>query len=92
MIRLRSASGKEAEVERLLRRCSPLAQDEPGTVSWFGMRFDSTTFGIFAAFQSQAGLDRYLSDHLTLVLEAVTSQILAEPFLVEQIEIIEAKT
>ncbi len=91
IIRLRSAQGKEAEVEQLVRRCLRLAQAQPTTLSWFGMRLDSATFAIFSAFQNQADLDEHLACQLELVLEAATFQILAGPAIVEQIEIIDAK-
>jgi hypothetical protein len=54
-VRLEAKSGKGAEVENFLRSGLTFVQQEPGTRVWFAIRLGPSTFGIFDAFEDEAG-------------------------------------
>ena len=54
-VELKAKPGKEAEVASFLAGARALAVAEPLTTTWFAVRFDSQTFGIFDAFESDEG-------------------------------------
>jgi quinol monooxygenase YgiN len=59
-VRLHAKTGKEAEVEQLLKSGLAIVQDEAGTPLWFALRFDASTFGIFDAFPDDAARQAHL--------------------------------
>ena len=59
-VELKAKPGKEAEVASFLAGARALAVAEPLTTTWFAVRFDSQTFGIFDAFESDEGREAHL--------------------------------
>jgi quinol monooxygenase YgiN len=59
-VELKAKPGKEADVASFLAGARPLAVAEPQTTTWFAVRFDSQTFGIFDAFESDEGREAHL--------------------------------
>lgn len=45
----------------LLEKPRAIVMDEPGTVSWFAIRMEPSTFGVFDAFPDDAARDAHLS-------------------------------
>jgi len=88
---LTAIPGKEAEVEALLRSVLRVAQEEPATIAWYALRFDSSTFGIFNAFPNDDGLERHLYGHVGAVLAALTSELFVQPPSVEKMAVLAAK-
>ena len=90
-VRLEAKPGKEADVENFLRSGLPLVQAEPATIAWFGIRLGPGTFGIFDAFPDEAGRQAHLSGKVAAALMAKASELLAQPPVIEKVDILAAK-
>jgi quinol monooxygenase YgiN len=91
-VRLEAKPGKEAEVENFLRGGLTLVQQEPGTTVWFAIRLGPSTFGIFDAFENEAGRQAHLSGQVAAALTAKASELFAKPPSIEKIDVIAATT
>ena len=91
LVRLEAKPGKEAEVESFLRSGLSLVQDEPATTAWFGIRLGPSTFGIFDAFPNEAGRQAHLSGKVAAALMAQASELLANPPVIEKVDVLAAK-
>jgi len=92
LARVEAKPGKEEAVAEFLRSALPLAEGEPGTVSWFAFRIGSSTFGIFDTFNDEAGRQAHLSGPIAAALMAKASELLAKPPVIEQLDLLAAKT
>ena len=90
-VRLEAKPGKEADVENFLRSGLPLVQEEPATIAWFGIRLGPRTFGIFDAFPDEVGRQAHLSGKVAAALMAKASELLAQPPVIEKVDILAAK-
>ena len=90
-MRLEAKPGKEQEVERFLISGLPLVQDEPATTAWFGIRMGPSTFGIFDAFSDEAGRQAHLSGRVAAALMAKAGELLAQPPVIEKVDVLAAK-
>jgi quinol monooxygenase YgiN len=91
LVRLEAKPGKEAEVEGFLRGGLQVVRDEPATIAWFAIRLGPSTFGIFDAFPDEAGRQAHLSGRVAAALMAKASELLAEPPVIEKVEVLAAK-
>ncbi len=92
LVRVEAKSGKEEEVAAFLRSALPLAEGEAGTISWFAFRIGSSTFGIFDTFNDEAGRQAHLSGPIAAALMTKASELLAQPPVIEQLDLLAAKT
>lgn len=60
-IHIEAQPGKESEVIRMLQDIYGCVLGEPATGPWFGIRYSTTTFGIFEAFPDIAGRDAHVA-------------------------------
>lgn len=58
--RLDAAEGRELELEQLLIGARAIVEPEPGTISWFALRFGYGEYGIFDAFPDAKGRRAHL--------------------------------
>jgi quinol monooxygenase YgiN len=91
-VRLRAKTGKEAEVDQLLKGGLAIVQEEAGTPLWFALRFDASTFGIFDAFPDDAARQAHLGGRLAAALMAKAGDLLAEPPTIEKVDVLASKT
>ncbi|MGA8876098.1 MAG: antibiotic biosynthesis monooxygenase [Candidatus Korobacteraceae bacterium] len=91
LVRLEAKPGKEEEVAEFLRSALPLAQGEPGTVSWFAFRIGASTFGIFDTFNDEAGRQAHLSGPIAAALMAKAPELLAQPPIIEKLDLLAGK-
>jgi quinol monooxygenase YgiN len=91
LVRLEAKPGKEEEVAAFLSSALPLAQSEPGTISWFAFRIGSSTFGIFDTFNDEAGRQAHLSGPIAAALMAKAPELLAKPPVIEQLDLLAGK-
>lgn len=89
--RLKAKPGKEAEVEAFLQGALELAQAEEATNSWYALKFDEQTFGIFDTFADEAGRQAHLEGQIAAKLSEHADELLAEPPSIEQVEVLAAK-
>ena len=90
-VRLKAKTGKEAAVDTFLRSGLPLAQAEPATTAWFGLRMGPSTFGIFDAFPDESGRQAHLAGPIAAALMAQAADLLVEPPTIERVDVIAAK-
>ena len=76
-VELKAKPGKEAEVASFLAGARALAVAEPLTTTWFAVRFDSQTFGIFDAFESDEGREAHLKGPIAAALMQQAAELLA---------------
>ena len=88
---LKAKPGKEAELEAFLKSALPLANQEAGTLVWFAVRLDASTFGIFDAFADEAGRNAHLSGPIAAALMAKWQDLLAELPNIQKINVLAAK-
>lgn len=91
LVRLEAKLGKEADVESFLRGGLPVVQSEPATTAWFAIRLGPSTFGIFDAFPDEAGRQAHLSGRVAAALMAKASELLAQPPVIEKVDVLAAK-
>ncbi len=91
LARLESKPGKETEVENFLRGGLALAQAETETIVWFALRLSQTTFGIFDAFQNEAGRKAHLTGKIAEALFAKAPELFSQPPTIEQVDVLAAK-
>ncbi len=90
-VRLEAKKGKEAEVEAFLKSGLPIVQNEPATTAWFALRLGSSTFGIFDVFPDESGRSAHLAGDLAKALMAKAPTLLAEPPLIEKVDVLASK-
>ncbi len=90
-VRLEAKPGKEAEVESFLKGGLAVVEGEPATVAWFALRLGPTTFGIFDAFPDEAGRQAHLSGEVAKALMARAPELLAQPPVIETVDVLAAK-
>ena len=90
-VRLEAKPGKAAEVENFLRAGLGLAEQEPDTLAWFGIRLGPTTFGIFDAFPDESGRQAHLSGKVAVALMTKAPELLAHPPVIEKADILAVK-
>jgi len=84
--------GKEQEVEAFLESAQPLAEAEPGTVSWYAVKIGPSSYGIFDIFADDAGRDAHLNGEIAKALMAKAEELLAKPPSIHKINVLAAKT
>src|SRR6202789_1332843 len=67
-VELKAKPGKEAEVASFLAGAQGLAVAEPLTTAWFAVRFDSQTFGVFDAFETDEDREAHVKGPIAAAL------------------------
>jgi quinol monooxygenase YgiN len=91
LVRLEAKPGKEHEVEAFLRGGLSLVQAEPATTTWFALRLGPTTFGIFDAFQDEAGRQAHLAGRVAAALMTQAPTLLSQPPVIDKVDVLAAK-
>lgn len=76
-VELKAKPGKEEAVAAFLASAESLVAAEPGTIAWFAVRFDQSTFAIFDAFENEAGREAHLAGEVAKALMAHADELLA---------------
>ena len=91
LAKLVAKPGKETEVENFLKSALPLAQAEPATITWYVLKLGPSTFGIFDTFPDDAGRQAHLAGPIAAALMANAAELLAEPPVIEMVDLLAAK-
>ncbi|HVE58416.1 MAG TPA: hypothetical protein VNB22_16405 [Pyrinomonadaceae bacterium] len=91
-VRLVAKPGKEAEVEAFLNSGLGLVNDEPLTVTWYALKFNDTTFGIFDTFEGDEGRDAHLNGKVAEALMANAGELFAAPPTIEKVDLLAVKS
>src|ERR1041384_5043636 len=89
--RLEAKPGKENEVAKFLETGLALARQEATTPIWFALRLGPTTFGVFDAFDDEAGRQAHLQGPIAQALMQQAPELLAQPPSIEPIDLLGVK-
>ena len=70
-----------------LKSALPLAEDEPGTVTWFALQEGPSSFAIFDTFDDEVGREAHLNGKIAAGLMAKAGDLLATPPTIHKIAI-----
>jgi quinol monooxygenase YgiN len=76
---LEAKPGKEGAVQELLVSAQALARQENNTVVWYAFRSGPRSFGIFDAFNDEAGRKAHLEGEIAKALMGKADELLASP-------------
>lgn len=91
LVRFDARSGKENELAGYLRAGLKRAQQEPGSASWFAIRFGPSKFAIFDVFTDEAGCQSHLQGILEATLKGKSAELLVRPPVIEKVDVMAAK-
>ena len=91
LLRLHAKPGREADVAQFLKDALPLAQDEPGTVRWYALQIDDTTFGVFDTFADDDGRQAHIDGLIADALKEKWEDLLSRPPEVNMVDLIAVK-
>jgi quinol monooxygenase YgiN len=90
-VRLQAKPAREAHVSNFLQQGLALANQEATTPIWFALRLGPSTFGIFDAFDDEAGRSAHLAGPIASALMANAADLLAEPPRIEHVDVLGVK-
>lgn len=88
---LEAKQGKEDEVAAFLTGALPLVEDEPGTRTWYAVRWGTSSFGIFDTFDDEGGRAAHLSGKVAEALMANAEALFSSPPQINQLDVIADK-
>lgn len=89
---LEAKPGKEKELEEFLKSAGPMAQREPGTISWYAIKMGPGKYGIFDTFADESGRNVHLNGEIAKALFAKAGELLARPPEIAKPEILAVKS
>ncbi|WP_198083790.1 putative quinol monooxygenase [Variovorax sp. E3] len=89
--RLGAKPGKEDDVAKFLEAGLAMAREEKTTPIWFALRLSPSTFGVFDAFEDEAGRQAHLSGPIAQALMAKAPELFATAPSIEPIEVLGLK-
>ncbi|MDQ2899131.1 MAG: antibiotic biosynthesis monooxygenase [Acidobacteriota bacterium] len=89
---LEAKPGKEREVEEFLKSAQPMAEQEPGTKTWYALKIGPSKYGIFDTFADEKGRDAHLNGPIAKALFAKAKELFAREPEIDKPEILAAKT
>lgn len=91
LAQVKAKVGKENAVEEFLKNALALANREVGTTVWFAIKLSPSRFGIFDAFPDEASREAHLAGPIAAALMANATELLAEPPVIEKVDVLAAK-
>lgn len=88
---LESKPGKEREVEEFLKHAQPLAEAEPGTVTWYAAKLGPSRYAIFDTFHTEEGRKAHLSGRIAKALSEKAKELFAKDPEIQQLNLLAAK-
>jgi quinol monooxygenase YgiN len=90
-VRLEAKTGREEDVENLLKKALQMVDAEPQTTVRFSFRLGPTSFGIFDTFPDDSGRQAHLQGAVASALKEKGPELLAEEPTIEPLDILAAK-
>jgi len=90
-VMLKAKPGKEAEVEAFLKQGAEMAQNEPQTVTWYGVKMGPGVYGVFDTFADESGRDAHLNGDIAKALMSKAPELFSNELRIEKMEILAAK-
>jgi quinol monooxygenase YgiN len=91
LVRLEAKPGKEAQVEQFLATGLELANQEATTPIWFALKFSDSVFGVFDAFETEAGRQTHLTGPIAQALMAKADELFVRQPAIEAIDVLGLK-
>lgn len=91
LARVEAKPGMEAMVAEFLRSALPLAEAEPATIRWYGLKINENTFGIFDTFETEDGRSAHLQGQIAAALMANAAELLAKEPVIEFVDLLAVK-
>lgn len=88
---LQPKPGKAAELEAFLKSALPLAEKEPGTITWYAFEEDGGAYGIFDTFATESARQAHLDGPIAKALMQKADELLAEAPAIHKIRLLAAK-
>jgi quinol monooxygenase YgiN len=88
---LEAKPGKEAAVAELLKSAQALAVQESATVVWYAFQSGPRSFGIFDAFNDEAGRTAHLEGRIAAALMGKADELLASPPDIRKVDLLAVK-
>ncbi len=90
-VMLKAKAGKENDVEAFLSQGAAMANDEPETVNWYGVKMAPGVYGVFDTFDDEEGRDAHLNGKIAKALMASAPELFDNEIRIEKMEIIAIK-
>src|ERR1700761_3482782 len=90
-VMLKAKPGKEADVEAFLKQGATMSNDEPQTVTWYGVKIAPGVYGVFDTFDDEAGGEAQLEGEIAKRLMANASELFSNELRIEKLEILAKK-
>ncbi len=87
----RGEARHEDEVAAFLTGALPLVEDEPGTRTWYAVRWGTSSFGIFDTFDDEDGRAAHLSGKVAEALMAKADELFSSPPQINQLDVLADK-
>jgi quinol monooxygenase YgiN len=91
LVRIEAKPEYADEVAAMLRGAQELAEQEPGTVTWFAFRENATTFGVFDTFEDEQGRLAHLSGRIAAALGEAAQTKLTAPAVIAPVDLLGTK-
>jgi len=88
---LKPKPGKEADVEAFLKQGAEMARKERGTITWYAIKEDDGSYGIFDTFEDEGGRNAHLNGDIAKALMAKADELFSEPPKIHKIDILGEK-
>ncbi len=89
---LKAKPGKNTEIEALLKSAASMAENEPGTITWYAFAEDDGTYGILDTFETEEARQAHLNGPIAKALMGKAEELLAKPPAIHPIRLIAAKS
>ena len=90
-VMLKAKPGKEQEVEDFLKAGASMSQNEPGTVTWYGVKMAPGLYGVFDTFHDEQGRDAHMNGDIAKALMAKAPELFSNQLQIEKMEIMASK-
>ena len=90
-VMLKAKAGKEAEIEAFLAQGAQMSNNEPETVTWYGVKMGPGVYGVFDTFNDESGRDAHLQGDIAKALMAKAPELFANELKIEQMEVLASK-
>ena len=77
--------------EAFLKSALPLAEQEPGTTTWFAWKIGKSTFGIFDTFKEESDRKAHLDGPIAAALMAKAGELLSKDPSLEMVDLLAEK-
>jgi quinol monooxygenase YgiN len=86
-----SSAGREKELEEFLMSAQPLAEAEPGTLTWYAVKLAPSKYAIFDTFADENGREDHLNGPIARALFGKGRELLASDPVVLQLNVLASK-